>query len=72
MNLYFNPTIERVFHYFCELSAIPHGSGNTKEISDYCVAFAKKNDLWVHQDHLNNVITRTFGYGLRKIRRLRY
>ena len=28
-----------VFHYFEEICAIPHGSRNTKAISDYLVAF---------------------------------
>ncbi len=56
MNLKCNPAVERVFHYFCALSAIPHGSGNSKAISDYCVDFAKEHNLWVHQDDLNNVI----------------
>ena len=30
----------RVLHYFEELCSIPHGSGNTKAISDYLVEFA--------------------------------
>lgn len=30
-----------VIHYFEEISAIPHGSGNTKGISDYLAGFAK-------------------------------
>ena len=34
-----------VFGYFEEICAIPHGSRNTKMISDYLVEFAKKNDL---------------------------
>ena len=45
-----------VFHYFEELCAIPHGSGNTKAISDYLVAFAKEHDLCYIQDEANNVI----------------
>lgn len=45
-----------VFQYFEELCAIPHGSGNTKAISDYLVAFAKKQGLAHVQDGLNNVI----------------
>lgn len=45
-----------VFHYFEEIAAIPHGSFNTKAISDYCVVFAKKHNLAVIQDDLNNVI----------------
>ena len=33
---------KRVFYYFEELTKIPHGSGNTKEISDYLVQFARE------------------------------
>lgn len=45
-----------VFHYFEDLCGIPHGSGNTKEISDYCVRFAAARGLHCVQDSLNNVI----------------
>ena len=45
-----------VLQYFEEICAIPHGSGNTKAISDFLVAFAKKHDLDYRQDGLNNVI----------------
>lgn len=45
-----------VFTYFEEMCAIPHGSGNTKAISDYLVAFAKTHGLRYQQDSLNNVI----------------
>ena len=47
---------KQVFQYFEELSKIPHGSGNTKEISDYCVSFAKERGLSFCQDDHNNVI----------------
>jgi len=47
---------KKVFEYFEEISAIPHGSGNTKQISDYLVAFAKRHSLRYIQDELNNVI----------------
>jgi dipeptidase D len=47
---------ERVFHFFEEMCAIPHGSGNTKAISDYCLNFAKEQGLWYNQDSLNNII----------------
>lgn len=47
---------ERVFYYFEEISKIPHGSGNTKAISDYCVTFAKEHGLSYIQDDWNNVI----------------
>ena len=46
----------RVMHFFEELAAIPHGSGNTKAISDYCVRFAEDRGLEYQQDGLNNVI----------------
>lgn len=36
---------KKVFHYFEEICAIPHGSGNTKQISDYLVKFAKDHDF---------------------------
>ena len=47
---------ESVFGYFEELCAIPHGSGNTKAISDHLVSFAKKQGLRYIQDATNNVI----------------
>ena len=47
---------QAVFHYFEDICAIPHGSYNTKAISDYLVDFAKKNNLRYIQDDLNNVI----------------
>ncbi len=45
-----------VFGYFEKLCSIPHGSGNTKAISDYLVSFAKEHGLSYRQDALNNVI----------------
>ena len=47
---------DRVFHYFREISAIPHGSHHTKEISDYIAAFAQEKGLEYTQDDANNVI----------------
>ena len=46
----------KVFHYFEEIAAIPHGSGNTKAISDYLVCFAKERNLFYVQDDSNNVV----------------
>lgn len=46
----------KVFEYFEEICAIPHGSGNTKKISDYLVKFAVSHNLRVIQDDSNNVI----------------
>ncbi len=45
-----------VFKYFEEICNIPHGSGNTKAISDYLVNFAKEKGLRYIQDDINNVI----------------
>ncbi|MGM9548489.1 MAG: aminoacyl-histidine dipeptidase [Faecousia sp.] len=50
-----------VFGYFEEICAIPHGSRNTKRISDYLVSFAKDHDLRCVQDESNNVVL--FGKG---------
>lgn len=45
-----------VFSYFEEICSIPHGSRNTKAISDYLVSFAKARGLRYVQDEVNNVI----------------
>lgn len=45
-----------VFFYFEQLSSIPHGSGNTKQISDYCVKFAAEHGLSCYRDEIGNVI----------------
>ena len=42
--------------YFEELCAIPHGSRDTKRISDYCVRFAQERGLRYVQDAHNNVV----------------
>ncbi len=47
---------KNVFHYFEEICAIPHGSRNTKAISDYLVSFAKERGLTYYQDESNNVV----------------
>ncbi|MGN0489468.1 MAG: aminoacyl-histidine dipeptidase [Ruminococcus sp.] len=46
----------KVFKNFKILSSIPHGSGNTKKISDYCVEQAKKHNYKYIQDEADNVI----------------
>ena len=45
-----------VFAYFEKLCSIPHGSRNTKLISDYLVSFAQEQGLRYIQDGSNNVI----------------
>lgn len=47
---------ESVFHFFEEISRIPHGSGNTGEISNYLKAFAEERSLFCRQDELGNII----------------
>lgn len=47
---------ERVFYWFEKICAIPHGSGNTKQISDFLVSFTKDRGLRYIQDSSNNVI----------------
>ena len=45
-----------VFRFFEEICGIPHGSGNTKAISDYLVSFAETRSLHCRQDDANNVV----------------
>jgi dipeptidase D len=47
---------KKVFYFFEEISKIPHGSYNTKMISDYLANFAKERGLDYVQDELNNVL----------------
>lgn len=56
---------EKVFHYFEEVTKIPRGSGNEKEISDYLFDLAKSKGWEVIQDEFLNIIikkTATNGY----------
>lgn len=46
----------KVFEYFEEICSIPHGSSNTKKISDYLVTFAREHDLRYIKDQSNNMI----------------
>lgn len=47
---------QKVFDYFEQICAIPHGSRNTKQISDYLIQFAKDHGLTHYQDECNNVV----------------
>ena len=49
---------EKVFENFEMLCSVPHGSGNTKQISDLIVAWAKERGFAVRQDAANNVVIR--------------
>ena len=45
-----------VFGFFEDICNIPHISYHEKELSDYCVAFAKERGLYYEQDEMGNVI----------------
>ena len=45
-----------VLGFFEEICNIPHISYHEKELSDYCVNFAKERNLYYEQDELGNVI----------------
>lgn len=47
---------ERVFYYFEQITAIPHGSGHTDKISRYCVQTAKALGLAARQESVGNVV----------------
>ena len=47
---------KKVFYYFSELAKIPHGSGNTRQIEQYCLDFAEKRGLNAYHDEYGNVI----------------
>ena len=45
-----------VFRFFEEICQIPHTSFHEKQLSDYCIAFAKERGFYYEQDELGNVI----------------
>ena len=47
---------ERFFYFFEELTRIPRGSGNTREVSEYVCSFAEKNGLSYRKDEKGNVL----------------
>ena len=47
---------KKVLYYFEQLTKIPHGSGNVKEISDYLVEFAREQGVRCTQDEALNVV----------------
>ncbi|MDG5855210.1 aminoacyl-histidine dipeptidase [Clostridium beijerinckii] len=51
-----NITGKRIFYHFNEISKIPRGSGNEKQISDYLLSFGKSLGLECIQDDALNVI----------------
>lgn len=47
---------KKVFEFFRNISDIPRGSGNEKQLSDYLVNFAKERKLEYYQDEMFNII----------------
>ncbi|MBR5262062.1 MAG: aminoacyl-histidine dipeptidase [Oscillospiraceae bacterium] len=47
---------EKVLGFFEEICSVPHGSGNTALITEYCVNFARERGLEHYSDELGNVI----------------
>ena len=49
---------QNLFSYFETICGIPHGSGNTGGIVDYCVRFAEERGLSWYRDGANNLVIR--------------
>ncbi len=47
---------KKVYDFFREIAAIPHGSGNTAQIAQYCLDYAAKRGLKAVKDQGDNVI----------------
>ncbi|MDE6024512.1 MAG: aminoacyl-histidine dipeptidase, partial [Lachnospiraceae bacterium] len=47
---------KEVFYYFQKLASIPHGSGNTDRIAEFCMEFAGEHGLKARRDKANNVV----------------
>lgn len=47
---------ERVMKYFEDICSIPHGSGNTGKLADYCEKFAEEHSLECIRDEAGNII----------------
>ncbi|MCD8068353.1 MAG: aminoacyl-histidine dipeptidase, partial [Lachnospiraceae bacterium] len=58
MGVWENLEPKAVFHFFEEICGIPHGSGNTAQISAYLQKFAADRGLWYRTDGLGNVVMR--------------
>ncbi|MEZ2129634.1 MULTISPECIES: beta-Ala-His dipeptidase [unclassified Sinorhizobium] len=52
---------KEVFNHFAALSAIPRGSQNEKQVSDYIMNFAKERSLEAYQDKMYNVLVKKPG-----------
>ena len=45
-----------VLDYFYEICSVPHGSGNTGAVAEYCAGIAKEFGLWYRKDEFDNVV----------------
>ena len=52
---------KNVFDYFIKISSIPHGSGNTQGLVDYCLEFSKEHNLEASTDNAGNVLIKKNG-----------
>jgi len=59
----FNLEPARVFEIFFDICKIPHGSGNCKNIADYCENFAATHGLEYKRDAINNIVIYKEGRG---------
>lgn len=46
----------KVFSYFEKICSIPHTSFHEKQLSNYCVSFAKERNLYYEQDDMGNIL----------------
>ncbi len=56
MGILSNLNPKRVFEIFEEICSVPRGSGDMERIGQYCIAFAKKNNLDAYKDETGNVV----------------
>ncbi len=56
MSMLNNCEPKQVFEYFEKICAIAHGSGNMEKISEFCMEFARDNNLKAIRDEANNVV----------------
>ncbi len=61
MSILENLEPKKVLYFFEELSKIPRGSSNEKEVSDYCRKFAEDRNLEVFQDEVYNIVIKKAG-----------
>lgn len=56
MGILSNCEPKKVFEFFEMICSVPHGSGNTRQISDLCARFAEERGLEFRRDDMNNVV----------------